>query len=148
MQQSISIQYTNKVHIIKIQSFYYHLRTHQHIEPFLFKLLDQHIVRILIPDGVNIHPAYFNTWQFTIQYLFNFFRTKVSLVQFITTASLTGSNRRINIAAVMTLKFIRKFMIGERNIAVPALGDPSADRTHLVRRITSPVLKQNNLLMT
>ncbi len=57
IQQTVRIENTNQVHVIKIQTLHNHLCTHQDINPLLFKLFDQHIVGSFAPHTVHIHPG-------------------------------------------------------------------------------------------
>ena len=146
-QQAIGIQDSYQIYIFKIKTLHHHLRSHQNIDPLLFELLDQIIMRLFSPDTVNIHTCDLGFREKFFQLFFNFFCSKILLDELVASTGHASMHMRINCSAIMAMQFIGIFMKARDTSQYLQCGIHAADLANLVRRISSPVLKQDHLFI-
>src|SRR6516225_5000747 len=98
MHQAVRIKNSYQVYIFKIQAFHHHLGPHQDIYALLFEKLYHVFMSILSAYTVNIHTGYPRLGKDFFQMLFNPFRAKIPLCEFVIPTGSTGAYRRINSA--------------------------------------------------
>src|SRR5690242_6924587 len=96
---------------------------------------------------VEVHPCHRGFRKDFPEIVFNFFRAETAGGDLVTAAGGANMHRRVLLAAVMASQLILVFMISERYVAVFAFGYPAAYRADHERRVSSPVLKQDHLLV-
>src|SRR6185437_14624165 len=131
-------------HLFEVQSFYYHLRPYQDIDPVLLELLDQRVVRRFAADAVDVHARDLCLREDFFEVFFDPFRTEIALHKTMVAACRAGMHGRIEGTAIMTVELIRQLVEVQRDIAIPALRYPATDFAYLVRAIPAAVLEKDH----
>src|SRR5258708_34871874 len=144
-QDAVRIEDADEVDVFEVQSLDDHLRSHQDIDPLLFELLDHAVIGCLAPDAGDVHAGDTGFGKSLFQEFFDPLSPEIPLDETVIAAGGAGMQGRVYGTAIMAMQLIGRLMKVEGYIAVPALGDPSADLADLVRGITPTVLKENDL---
>ena len=89
--------------------------------------------------------AIFTPCKFFRNHFFHLFRSKILQYKLVATTGCAGIYYRISCAAIMTGQLIFRLMIGKTYIAVFALRYPATYAANLVGRISSAILKKDDL---
>ena len=114
----------------------------------LLEIGDNLLVRILRTRGVHIHAGNARLWEDGRQRILNLLCTKSFHLNIRTMTSGALVRHLDGIAAIMAFQQVGFLMVGQRHVAILALGHRLASVANHSNRIAAPVLEQDNLFLT
>ncbi|CCZ02418.1 uncharacterized protein BN471_01053 [Paraprevotella clara CAG:116] len=147
IKHGVGIQYADHADSFEIQSFGHHLRSDKHISLSALEILQDSFVGRTCTGRIQIHPGHGGLRKDLMYGIFHLFRTEPSLHQLRTFTGRTASRHVTRVAAIMASHLVQSLMVRQADIAVFALGHPTARVAFYHRSVTSPVLEQYDLFL-
>ena len=146
VEHGVGIQDSHHRNAVEVKPLGHHLRANQYVGAPGREVGNQPLIGKAGTGGVKIHPCHARFGEKVHHLVFYFLRSEATARQVRIAAIGTGLRHQISIAAIMACQLPQSFMIGERHIAVLAMGHPSAYAALHHRRKAAAVLEEYHLL--
>ena len=146
VKERIGIEHRYQAHIVKMESFGYHLRSDENIAFVVGESIDDILVCGFIPRCIQIHTHHTCLRKERLYLILDTFGTEADGL-ILTSAVRTDSRYRCVITAVMTTQFMFAHMERHRHVALNTTRRLTTVDTLYLRGITASVLEENDLLM-
>ena len=147
MQHRVGIEDAHHTHCLKVETLRHHLRAHEHIGAVMRKVVDDAVVTRLGASGVQIHARDFLAREIAVHLVLDALGTIAHHLDVRRFASRAQLRQRDGVAAIVAGEHVGVLVIGERHVAVLALGHPAALAAAHHRGITTAILEQDDLLV-